>query len=121
MSRPNLDKFVANAAAYKAGEWGDGSIMEAIKQIIEMMMPFMMQCFAMSAKAEFLETVQNPSGVQKLRLRARALLQARKLSGFSVGDRPEIARSAAQAMVDTAAAMNDDELCACHEEMKPAA
>lgn len=116
--KPNVDKFVENAVGYKAGEWGDGSILDAIKQIIEMLLPFIIGCFPASAKKDFVETCQNPSGPQVRRLRARARMLARNVDNLRILERSEVARAAADAAMDTAAVMNDSELGSCFEELQ---
>lgn len=119
-SGPRMQDFIERVLAGNPKEWGDGSILDAIKQIIEMIMPFIMQCFPASSKFarnRFIATAQRMSGFRQRRIQELCDEQATKVLGITAEDEKAVAEAAANGVIETLPWMTKEDLGALFDEL----
>ena len=117
---PRMQAFIDNATMSVPREWGDGSIMEIIKQIIEMIMPFIMGCFPMGsrfAKARFINTCQRMGRFRQDQIAGFCKQAAPKVDGLPREEEAGAADCAADCIISTLPSMSDDDLAALFDEL----
>ena len=115
-----MQAFIARVTGGVPREWGDGAILDAIKQIIEMILPFIMRCFPMGtrfARARFINTAQRMSGFRERQILAMCHDQAVLVPGVAPEERKAVAESAANCVIEGLPGMSDEELGDLFDEM----
>jgi hypothetical protein len=115
-----MHAFIAMATGGVPREWGDGAIIDAIKQIIEMILPFIMQCFPMRsrfARARFIATAQRMSGFRERQILSLCEAQACRVPGVEQAEEKAVAESAANCVIESLPGMSADELGKLFDEM----
>lgn len=115
-----MQAFITRATQGVPREWGDGAILDAIKQIIEMILPYIMQCFPMGtkfARTRFVNTAQRMSGFRERQIQSLCESQACRVSGVGPDEGKAVAESAANCVIETLPSMSADELGDLFDEM----
>lgn len=116
----HMQAFIERITGGVPREWGDGSIIEAIKQIIEMIMPFIMQCFPMGtrfARARFIATAQRMSRFRERQILSMCEEQAALVPGVAPEEEKAVADEAANCIIMGLPGMSAAELGDLFDEM----
>lgn len=115
---PNSFDFVQSAANFRTSTaaYGDGTLLNAIMQIIEKILPMIMSCFP--ASSMLVEAAQDPRPGQEMRVKAMALREARKVRGLSFSERMAAAELAVDGMFGQVETMSGEDIAACYDELK---
>ena len=117
---PLMQQFIEEATMTVPREWGDGSILEMIQQIIEMIMPFIMGCFPAKskfAKARFINTCQRMGRFRQNQIQQLCEQEASKVGGLPREDEAGAADAAANCVISTLPGWNDDDLGNLFDEL----
>ncbi len=119
MSKPVTDSLIQDAVNYAGSPaWGDGKLLEGLKQILQILMPFITGC--MGSQAALVKAVKDPSPRQGRRqnrqLRKQATREARKLKGVGWKDRRMLVEEALSGLDSVADSATIEQLESCYDE-----
>ena len=114
MSKPVTDSLIQDAINYRGTqEWGDGSLLAGLMEILKMLMPFITGCMSQAA---FVDSAQNPSWFQQIRMIRKARQIARSQPGLNRRERKMIAEEAVNGLLTVGESTSEDRLAACYSE-----
>jgi len=115
MSKPVTESLIQDAVNYRGTpEWGDGSLLAGLMEILKMLMPFITGCMSQAA---FVDSAQNPSWFQQMRMLRKARQIARSQPGVSRRDRRMIAEEAVNGLLTVGESTSEANLTACYNEL----
>jgi len=96
-------------------DFGDGSIMEWLQQMLEMFLPYIIDC--MPTKEKMIEAAREPTRWQRRRAIDRAMDSARQI-GVPFFQRRMFAETAVNALATGVEGVGDEHIGAVYDELK---
>ncbi|WP_455387606.1 hypothetical protein [Petrachloros mirabilis] len=120
---PIFQEFLVRALAGVPKEWGDGSIIAALQQILEMIMPYIMNCFPSKsrfARNRFIAVCQRMGQFRQNQIHELCQQAAPRVDGLLPEDEAWGAEAAANGAIETLPYMSAEQLGQMFDELHAA-